>query len=200
MQDLPIAERPAELTERADAADNRRRILAAASELFARCGAEHVSMQEVARAAGVGMGTMYRRFGDRAGLTFALLGARHQAFQEQLLRGEPPLGPGASPRERLHAFGRGCLELLDDDAPLLAVASSQPSSLEGPNVAYRMHLSVLLREAGVRGDVEYAVETLLMGFDPRLHLHLRHERGWSLARVQDGWCALLDGWLAAPTI
>jgi AcrR family transcriptional regulator len=198
MQELPFAERPAELTERADAADNRRRILVAAAELFSRCGAEHVSMQEVARAAGVGMGTMYRRFGDRAGLTFALLGARHQAFQDELLRGEAPLGPGAPPRERLHAFGRACLELLDDDAPLLAVASARASSLDGPNVAYRTHLTLLLREGGVQGDVEYAVELLLMGFDPRLHLHLREERGWSLARVQDGWCALLDGWLAEP--
>src|SRR5262249_54676128 len=94
MEELPLIELPTEQTERADAASNRRRILAAATELFATRGAACVSMQDVARAAGVGMGTMYRRFGDRAGLTFALLGERHRAFQEQLLRGAPPLGPG----------------------------------------------------------------------------------------------------------
>jgi AcrR family transcriptional regulator len=198
MQDLPLTELPAELTERADAADNRRRILAAAAELFAKRDAEHVSMQDVAQAAGVGMGTMYRRFGDRAGLTFALLGERHRAFQEDLLRGKPPLGPGAPPRERLHAFGRGCLKLLDGDAPLLAAcASPRSSSQDGPNGAYRMHLALLLRDAAPAIDAEYAAETLLAVFDPRLHLHLRHERGFSLRRVQDGWCALLDGWLAA---
>jgi AcrR family transcriptional regulator len=197
MQDLPLTERPAELTERADAAGNRRRILAAAAELFAKRDPEHVSMQDVACAAGVGMGTMYRRFGDRAGLTFALLGERHQAFQEQLLRGKPPLGPGAPARERLHAFGRGCLKLLDDDAPLLAAAASPRSSpLGGPNVAYRLHLLVLLREAAPGIDADYAAETLIVTFDPRLHLHLRNELGWSLRRVQDGWCAQLDGWLA----
>jgi AcrR family transcriptional regulator len=199
MQDLPLSERPTELTERADAADNRRRILTAASELFAERGAEHVSMQDVARAACVGMGTMYRRFGDRAGLTFALLGERHRAFQDELLRGAPPLGPGATARERLHAFGRGCLALLDGDARLLAAAAPPrgASTLGGPNVAYRTHLTLLLREAAPGIDVEYAVETLLAAFDPRLHLHLREERGFSLERVQGGWCALLDGWLAA---
>jgi nitroreductase len=36
-----------------------------------------------------------------------------------------------------------------------------------------------------------------MAFDARLHLHLRHERAWPLARIQDGWCALADAWLAA---
>lgn len=197
MEELPLAEPSAELTERADAADNRRRILAAATRLFSEREAECVSMQDVAKAAGVGMGTMYRRFGDRSGLTFALLDARHRAFQEQLLRGAPPLGPGAPPRERLHAFGRAHLELLDDDAPLLATAAPRAGTLNGPNVAYRSHLAILLREAAPGVDVDYAVETLLVAFDPHLHLHLRMDRGWSLQRVQDGWCGLLDGWLAA---
>jgi AcrR family transcriptional regulator len=198
MQDLPLTERPAELTERADAADNRRRILAAAAELFAKRDPEHVSMQDVAGAAGVGMGTMYRRFGDRAGLTFALLSERHRAFQEELLRGEPALGPGAPPRERLHAFGRGYLKLLDDDAPLVAAAASAHLPTQGgPNAAYRMHLTLLLRAAAPGIDAEYAADTLFAAFDPRLHLHLRHERDFTLKRIQDGWCALLDGWLAA---
>jgi AcrR family transcriptional regulator len=198
MSDLPLAERPPELTERSDAAGNRRRILAAAAELFERCGPEHVTMHDVAQAAGVGMGTMYRRFGDRAGLTFALLGERHVAFQEQLLRGAPPLGPGAPAGERVHAFGRACLALLDEDAPLLASAPPNAGAPpDGPNAAYRLHLTVLLREAGpAQLDVEYAVETLLAPFAPGLHLYLRRERGWTLARIQGGWCALADRWLA----
>ena len=54
--------------ERADAARNRLRILAAATELVEARGIEHVSMDDVARAACVGTGTLYRRFGDRADL------------------------------------------------------------------------------------------------------------------------------------
>jgi AcrR family transcriptional regulator len=198
MEELPLIELPTEQTERADAASNRRRILAAATELFAQRGPDCVSMQDVAKAAGVGMGTMYRRFGDRAGLTFALLGERHRELQEQLLRGAPPLGPGASAAERLHAFGRARLALLDEGEAemLLTTADAGGATLRGPDAAYRTHLAVLLRELAPGLDVEYAVNSLVMAFDARLHVHLRHERGWSLARVQDGWCALADAWAA----
>lgn len=201
MEDLPLIALPAEQTERADAASNRRRILEAATELFAERGAACVSMQDVARAAGVGMGTMYRRFGDRAGLTFALLGERHRRFQEQLLRGAAPLGPGVPAAERLHAFGRARVALLDDGEAemLLATGNAEAATLRGPDAAYRTHLAVLLRDAVPQlDDVEYAVSTLVMAFDARLHVHLRHERGWPLERIQDGWCALADAWLAAP--
>src|SRR5215218_10163335 len=197
--ELPLIALPTEQTERADAASNRRRILEAATELFAERGASCVSMQDVAKAAGVGMGTMYRRFGDRAGLTFALLGERHRAFQEELLRGAPPLVPGAPAIERLHAFGRARIALLDDGEAqmLLTTAKSESATLRGPDAAYRTHLAILLREAAPTLDVEYAVNALVMAFDARLHVHLRYERDWPVTRIQDGWCALADAWLAA---
>jgi len=171
-------------------------------ELFAQRGPDCVSMQDVAKAAGVGMGTMYRRFGDRAGLTFALLGERHLQLQEQLLRGAAPLGPGAPARERLHAFGRARIALLDDGeaAMLLTTAEAGGATLRGPDAAYRTHLAVLLREAAPAVDVEYAVNSLVMAFDARLHMHLRRERGWPLERIQDGWCALADAWLAGAGV
>ncbi len=61
---------------RSDAERNRTRILAAASELFAAEGVD-ASLEEVAARAGVGVGTVYRRFGDREGLIDAL-------FEDQL--------------------------------------------------------------------------------------------------------------------
>ncbi|HWT21873.1 MAG TPA: helix-turn-helix domain-containing protein, partial [Solirubrobacteraceae bacterium] len=91
--------------ERADAARNRRRILEAAAALVQERGIACVSMEDVARAAGVGTGTLYRRFGDRAGLALALLEEDTREFQDALISGPPPLGPGASARERLQAFG-----------------------------------------------------------------------------------------------
>jgi len=199
MEDLPLIELPTEQTERADAASNRRRILEAATELFAARGPDCVSMQDVAQAAGVGMGTMYRRFGDRAGLTFALLGERHRDLQDQLLRGAPPLGPGAPAAERLHAFGRARIALLDDGEAqmLLTTAKAQSATLRGPDAAYRTHLAVLLRDASGTLDVEYAVNSLVMALDARLHVHLRYERNWPIERIQDGWCALADAWLAS---
>src|SRR5215469_18354763 len=82
---------------RADAARNRAAILAAAALLFAEHGVAEVSMDQVAAAAGVGKGTLFRRFGDKAGLAAALLDEREAELQEAILRGPPPLGPGAEP-------------------------------------------------------------------------------------------------------
>lgn len=89
---------------RADAARNRLRVLAVAERLYAERGAGRVSMDDVAAAAGLGKGTVYRAVGDRAGLAFALLDARERDLQEAVLRGAPPpLGPGAPPEERARA-------------------------------------------------------------------------------------------------
>src|SRR5687768_18150434 len=90
--------------ERADAARNRRRVLEAARQLFAERGVQAVTMSDVARAAGVAKGTIFHRFGDRPGLAQALVDEAERELQEQVLRGPPPLGPGAPPRERLTAF------------------------------------------------------------------------------------------------
>ena len=54
-------------------------------------------MDQVAAAAGVGKGTLFRRFGDKSGLAAALLDARERVLQEAVLFGPPPLGPGAPP-------------------------------------------------------------------------------------------------------
>src|SRR4051794_10672121 len=91
--------------ERADAARNRRRILAAAERLFEARGVEEVSMDAIACEAGVGKGTLFRRFGDRAGLMHALLDEREAAFQESLIRGEPPPPPRARPPRRPWPLG-----------------------------------------------------------------------------------------------
>jgi AcrR family transcriptional regulator len=61
----------AERKLRADAARNRQRVLVAAAEVFAERGLD-VSLDEVAHAAGVGVGTLYRRFPDKQALIDAL--------------------------------------------------------------------------------------------------------------------------------
>src|SRR3954451_5174083 len=108
--------------ERADAARNRRRILAAAAALIEEHGVEHVSMDAIAAQAGVGKGTLFRRFGDRSGLVMALLDERTREFQDALIRGEPRLGPGAPPVERICAFGHGMIALLEKHGDMLLAA------------------------------------------------------------------------------
>ena len=78
--------------ERGDAARNRALLLDAARRLIAERGADAVSMDDIAAAAGVGKGTLFRRFGSRAGLMMVLLDEDERANQEAFLFGPPPLG------------------------------------------------------------------------------------------------------------
>ena len=68
---------------RADAQQNRDKILAAAEEVFSERGST-ASMNEVARHAGVGIGTLYRRFPTREDLLGAAYSARFTAFAEDM--------------------------------------------------------------------------------------------------------------------
>jgi AcrR family transcriptional regulator len=190
---LPVVE-SSPVRERTDAARNRARILEAAERLFAEHGPAGVSMDDVARAACVGKGTLYRRFGDRESLVLALLGEREQAFQEELLRGAPPLGPGAEPLERLHAFGPAYLELLTEIGPLLAAAEThQPGTRFDlpPYAAYRLHLRLLLEEVAPGTDVEWAAEALMSLVSAAFVLHL-DRRGFDRDRLVTGWCRTVD--------
>src|SRR5918994_5219968 len=115
--------------ERADAARNRARILEAARSLFAGRGVGEVTLEEVARAAGVGKATLFRRFGDRGALFLALLDEHEREQQDAILRGAPPLGPGAPARERLLAFLDALLRLsLEHRELLLASETSRPGA------------------------------------------------------------------------
>lgn len=64
---------------RADAERNRRRILHAAAEVFTERGFD-ATLDDVARQAGVGVGTVYRRFPDKASLAAALFEERIDAL------------------------------------------------------------------------------------------------------------------------
>ena len=129
--------------ERADAAENRRKVLAAAEELFASCEPANVTMDAVAADAGVGKGTLFRRFGDRAGLARAVISEHETKLQDAMIRGEPPLGPGAPPLERLAAFGRAYVAFLEQHAALLMCRRGHlrgVSALAALYAFYRTHV------------------------------------------------------------
>src|SRR3954449_9907266 len=190
--DLPLVSDGA-ARERADAARNRAKILAAAERLIEEHGLANVSMDDVAREACVGKGTLYRRFGDRASLALALLDEHERELQESLLRGEPPLGPGAPARERLHAFGKAYLDVLDTHHELLVEAERTPQFNIAPYLAYRTHLLVLLREANPGCDPDVAADALLAALAAALFTHLRTEREIEIERVKAVWRRLVDG-------
>ena len=94
-----------------DAARNREALLAPRRADRRALGVDAVTMDAVAARAGVGKGTVFRRFESREGLMAAVLNRSETAFQGAILSGPPPLGPGAPPMERLLAFGHARIEL-----------------------------------------------------------------------------------------
>ncbi|MEU9826260.1 TetR/AcrR family transcriptional regulator [Micromonospora chersina] len=152
--------------ERADAARNRAAVLDAAGTLFREHGAEGVSMEAVAAAAGVGKGTLFRRFGDKAGLATALLDTHERALQEAILFGPAPLGPGPAEgpppaRDRLHAFVEAYLDYLLDHLDLVRISETAAPGARYRIGAYRFwHQHVTLLLAG-RPDPAAEAHTLL---------------------------------------
>ncbi len=149
---------------RADAERNRARVLAAAEELFAARGVHSVTMDDVARAAGVGKGTLYRGFGDKSGLALALLDDRVRDLQQALLDGPAPLGPGAPPAERLGAFVEAYLlfQLENLDLVLMSETAAGPGSrlTKGSYGFWSQHLTLVLEACGAR-DARLRAEVLL---------------------------------------
>ncbi|GAA3004472.1 helix-turn-helix domain-containing protein [Streptosporangium longisporum] len=147
--------------ERADAARNRAAVLEAAARLFAEQGVEAVSMDQVAAAAGVGKGTLFRRFGDKSGLAAALLDARERVLQEAILHGPPPLGLGAAAGERLAAFAGAYLDYLLEHLDLVRMSETAAPGARYRIGAYRFwhrHVAILL---GGTPDPEHAAHALL---------------------------------------
>ncbi len=163
-------------------------VLAAAERLFEEHGAANVSMDAVAAEAGVGKGTLFRRFGDRAGLAQSLLTERERRFQERFIRGPAPLGPGAPPVERLVAFGVALLEHHAAHGDLIAVAEEGEARYRSPPFGvYRTHLQVLVREALPDSDYEYIADVLLAALAARHIGYLRRVREMPNERIAAGW-------------
>ena len=138
--------------ERADAARNRTRVLKATATLLRRAAGRTVTMEEIAAAAGVGKATLYRRFPDVPSIALALLDDHERALQERLLRGRPPLGPGAPAPDRLAAFYGAMVELLERHGHLaLAAETGARRYRTGAYAAWRLHVAALLDDAGLAG-------------------------------------------------
>lgn len=173
--------------ERADAARNRELLICAARTLVDRCGVDAVTMDAVAAEAGVGKGTVFRRFTSREGLMVSVLDASERAFQHAVLAGPAPLGPGAPALERLLAFGRARLESHLDHAALLRAAGAA----SGRNLAVAgfaaMHVRFLLTELEVTGDLPLLATALLAPLEIGLLTQQVEREELPIERIVAAW-------------
>jgi len=176
--------------ERRDAARNRELLLDAAQQLVQQHGARAVTMDAVAAAAGVGKGTVFRRFESREGLMAAVLNHSETDWQAQVMSGPPPLGPGAEPWDRLLAFGRSRLETVLVHAELIRAAGRAGTRSTAAYSFIALHTRYLLGELGVTGDLPILATALLAPLEaPILDQQVTVE-GFPLERVYAGWVDL----------
>ena len=192
--ELPLFGAPC---ERSDAARNRRRILSAAERLFALHGVSGTSMDAIAAEAGVGKGTLFRRFGDRASLAFALLQASECDFQEAFIRGPAPLGPGALAPERVVAFGTALLNRVAANGDLMLAGPGRRFEI-GAYGAYSTHLTILIRDSDPALDAEYTAQALLSTLSAEVILYELRVLGMTLERLTAGWETLARRLLSCP--
>ena len=172
-------------TERHDAARNRERVADAAAKLFRECDdPSEVDMRAIAAEAGVGVGTLYRRFGDKASLAGSVLDTRARELQEAVLSGPPPLGPGAPPEERLEAFLAALVDHTEQELELVYAVMQLGGFAVGPYPAWRLHLRVLIADIAPHFDGDWLAEALLAPLHPSLYRHQRRERGVTTEQIK----------------
>lgn len=197
-----------ERSERRDASEHRRRILEVAQRLFAEHGIDVVSMHQIAKTAGVGQGTLYRRYTNKTELCMDLLSERHERFVQEIatLFATHTTSPAL---EKLDGILTYLIALLEEQSALLGPAAAMPD-MHGPlckDAASKFHhfsfqdtplyhwlyslVAGLLTEAVQRKelvplDIPYTTDAILATFHPMFYRFQRLERGFSAERILQG--------------
>jgi AcrR family transcriptional regulator len=132
-------------------------------------------MDGLAERAGLGKGTVFRRFGTRAGIFQALLDDDERDFQKQVLSGPPPLGPGAAPLDRLIAYGRARIDFLAEHREIARAAldGNQPVPAGSQTPMSRVHIRYLLQEMSLgAAELDVLALQLTAALDGPLLLYL----------------------------
>ncbi|MBB5062285.1 TetR/AcrR family transcriptional regulator [Granulicella mallensis] len=134
---------------RADAQRNRERILEVAKEAFTRSGAD-TSLDDIAKQAGVGAGTLYRHFPTRD----ALLEAVYRTEVEKLAAAEKEFARTLPPVEALRAW---MLLFVDYIAAKQLIAPALNTVVGGPSKLYEATTGLVV--GAITALVERAIES-----------------------------------------
>lgn len=195
----PLVERH----ERADAAANRALILQTAERLFAERGVANVCMAEIAEAAGVGKGTLYRRFANKAELCLSLMDSQMAEFQARTLdRFRDQRALGLAYLDQLARFLDTLVRFTEMHSPLLTEVErggllTGAVQLNRPHFWQYMTVSALLRSAARQGelrpdlDLDYLSEALLAPVQVDIFRYQRDVRGYTVERISAGLRSLV---------
>lgn len=209
--DVAIVGQTKPAPERKDAQRNRQRILEAARMLLKTRPIQKICMDELAQTAGVGKGTLYRRFEDRASLCRALLHEEATVLQNRVLSGFD-LGPNAPNLVVLGQIFDALFEFVADNASLLseAIAFERGSERRYEHPAHqwqRQTIIIYLERAAAAGEIKpidnvVVAEMILAALDPDLiqwHLGRGSDRNALRESYRKLWMALIRGPQTCPS-
>jgi AcrR family transcriptional regulator len=183
---MPPAKTETDRPLRADAERNRQRILDAAAQLFAERGL-HVSLDEVAERAGVGVGTVYRRFPDRDALIDALLQSRVDEFLEMVERA----AANPDPWEGLVGFIESGAEFHGRNRALKELMFSAPGSrdwVDHVRARVKPKVAAMVRAAKEQGTLREDLDVIDV---PMLELMLAGAIEFTQDAKPDAWRRML---------
>lgn len=184
--------------ERRDAAEHRERILDTARMLFTELGVDAVSMHQIAQTAGVGQGTLYRRYAHKGELCMDMMRDSVSEFWNEIDSYLVESAGARTARERLDTVLVRCAGFVEEKALLLSTmgdaSCGQRRSMEFENPFYTwLHqtISDLLQQAVDGGerppmDVTFTADAILAALRPDLYLFQRHERGFTPEQIIQG--------------
>lgn len=172
-------------------------ILQTANHLFNEHGVECVSMHQIAKSAGIGQGTLYRRYANKGDLCMDVMKDSFEKFSNDVVK-DLKLQADRPVQERLYDVVCKVIYFLETKSRFLGVMhASQLSDVqktdffESPPYHF-LHgiISNLLKEATEQElvhpiDANYVAHSYISVMSPHTHMHLRMRCGYSLADVQE---------------
>ncbi len=174
---------------RADAVKNRELLLQTALRLFAEKGVDAVTMSDVAEAAGVGKGTLYRHFANKSELCHVMIDEDQRDLQNRTLA---RLREGGDPLSDLEWFLREVIAFLSRNQEIAFAMAALDIKLEHPaHRWWRQTIRGLLLRLQPSFDVDYVADTFFVMLDPSTIHYQQTARGYSFDQIADSLVSLL---------
>jgi AcrR family transcriptional regulator len=196
--------------ERKDAAENRQRVLDAAQQLFSEQGVEAVSMHQIAMAAGVGQGTLYRRYAHKGELCTDLMFEYAKRFQEDVAEYLAESSGSTPPLEQLTWILSRAMNLVDAKFSLMAAIGDacwggrRLERFKTPWYQwYHSTVAGLLEEAIARGemrpvDTTFSADAIIAALGPDVYQFQREVRGLTPDQILAGVCRIFAEHATGP--
>ncbi|SMF91778.1 transcriptional regulator, TetR family [Paenibacillus uliginis N3/975] len=176
-----------------------RKILDTAQALFNKYGVEDVSMHQVAKTAGIGQGTLYRRYPSKSKICFSLMEAKIDRFMQELDDYLQSSGE-ESVAVRIRTIMTRLILHFNEDLEWLRIILStgrledtKNELCENPPFTYlRLQIKSLLEHAAERGELkpmDPEFTSILLSSLPRADIILyMRDKGYSAEQIADEYC------------